>query len=180
MKGPPLIRLLDYLRGHALALTALACSVLALAGASYAAVALPAGSVGTAQLRNGSITPPKFNRSIAGYVRAWAHVSASGHIIAGSPGAIANYNGLSGTTVPGPNYFVGWKKAKLSTHCAAVVTLDSNGPVTSRGSTAEAAIVPGRQSFFPGKTHTAGAVSIIMASSADQNIADNFYVAVLC
>jgi hypothetical protein len=180
MKGPPLIRLLDYLRHRGIALTALGCSIFALAGASYAAIDLPAGSVGTAQLRDGSVTPPKLNRSIGGYVRTWAHVSAAGHIIAGSPGAIANYNGLSGTTVPGPNYFIGWKRAKLSSRCAAVVTLDSNGPTSSRGSTAEATIVPGRQSFFPGKAHTKGAVSVIVASAGDQNVPDNFYVAVLC
>lgn len=37
----------------------------ALGGASYAAVTLPAGSVGDAQLRNGSITPPKLAFPIA-------------------------------------------------------------------------------------------------------------------
>jgi hypothetical protein len=176
-----LLRLVDYLRAHALAVTALGLSVLALAGASYAAIGLPAGSVGTAQLRNGSITPPKFDpKTVGGYVRAWAHVGAGGHIIAGSPGAVANYKGLSGASVPGPNYLVGWKKIKLRTRCAAVVTLDSNGPLTSRGSTAEATIVPGRQAFFPGKTHTTGAVSVIVANAGDQNVPDSFYIGVLC
>ena len=37
---------LDYLRRHAIAILALICSLLALAGASYATLRLPAGSVG--------------------------------------------------------------------------------------------------------------------------------------
>ena len=44
-------RTLDYLRRNALAALALACSLLSLAGASYAAFSLPAGSVGTCQLQ---------------------------------------------------------------------------------------------------------------------------------
>jgi hypothetical protein len=47
---------LSYLRHHHLALLAL---FLALGGTSYAAVALPANSVGTKQLRNKAVTPAK-------------------------------------------------------------------------------------------------------------------------
>jgi len=54
-------RILDYPRRDAIAVTALGCSLLALGGASYAAVNLPNNSVGTAQLRNGAVTPPKLN-----------------------------------------------------------------------------------------------------------------------
>jgi hypothetical protein len=51
------VRILDYLRRNAIALTALGCSLLALGGASYAAMSLPNNSVGTAQLRNGAVIP---------------------------------------------------------------------------------------------------------------------------
>jgi len=156
--------IVEYFRRNAIALTALGCSMLALAGAGYAAVSLPAGSVG----------PPQLNRHlIGGYVRVWAHVSASGKVIAGSPGTRAVYNGLTGTTVPGPNYFVRWSRVKPSSRCAAIVTLDDNGPVSSRGSTAEAAIdLPSRK---PPLT-----ADVIVANAANQNVADNFYIAVVC
>lgn len=85
-------RILDYLRRNAIALTALGCSLLALGGASYAAVSLPSNSVGTAQIRNGSVTPPKLNhRSIGGYVAAWAETNNGCQLVASSGGArIAN------------------------------------------------------------------------------------------
>jgi hypothetical protein len=47
-----LARVIRHGRGHAIAYAALAVSVLSLAGASYAALELPAGSVGAAQIRN--------------------------------------------------------------------------------------------------------------------------------
>lgn len=105
-------RALDYLRRNALAALALACSLLSLAGASYAAFSLAPGSVGTRELHNGavtnrklangSITPPKLNsKSIRGSIRHWASVSQDGRILAGSPGARL--------LVPGPLYYeVGW------------------------------------------------------------------------
>jgi len=79
---------IDYLRRNAIALTALGCSLLALAGGTYAAVSLPAGSVGTRQLRNGSVTPSKLDRRLlGGSIRAWANVNTSYQLIGGSPGA---------------------------------------------------------------------------------------------
>ena len=81
--------ILDYLRRNAIALTALGFSLLALGGASYAAVS---NSVGTAQLRNGAVTPPKLNhRSIGGYVSAWAETNNACQLVASSGGArVAN------------------------------------------------------------------------------------------
>ena len=90
-------RTVDYLRRNALAALALVCSLLSLAGASYAALSLPAGSVGSRQLQNGavtakkiqnrSITPIKFDPStIGGSVRHWAHVSQDGQIHRGQRG----------------------------------------------------------------------------------------------
>ena len=80
----PMRPAIEYVRHHAIAILALICSLLALAGASYASFGLPAGSVGARQLRDNSITPAKFNHKlINGAVRAWAIVAANGHVIAG-------------------------------------------------------------------------------------------------
>ncbi|MGH3266819.1 MAG: hypothetical protein ACRDNS_33115 [Trebonia sp.] len=80
-----MLRLLAYARRNAIAFAAL---FVALGGTGYAAVSLPAGSVGNRQLRNHSITPVKLDRSaIGGYVRYWARVSASGRLIASRPRA---------------------------------------------------------------------------------------------
>ena len=49
-----MLKILTFIRQNAIALVAL---FVALGGTSYAALSLPAGSVGTKQLRNGSVTP---------------------------------------------------------------------------------------------------------------------------
>ena len=78
-------RLLASARSNAIAFAAL---FVALGGTGYAAVSLPAGSVGNRQLRNHSITPVKLDRNaIGGYVRYWARISASGRLIASQPRA---------------------------------------------------------------------------------------------
>ena len=65
-----LTRLLHLIRHNVIALIAL---FVALGGTSYAALNLPAGSVGTPQLKNRSVTASKLNpSSVAGSVRAWA------------------------------------------------------------------------------------------------------------
>lgn len=101
-------RTLDYLRRNALAALALACSLLSLAGASYAAFSVAPGSIGTRELHNGavtsqklaagSITPAKLNtKAIGGSIRHWASVSQDGRLLSGSPGARV--------LVPGPLYY---------------------------------------------------------------------------
>ena len=78
-------RLLNHLRANVIAYLAL---FVALGGTSYAAISLPAGSVGTRQLRNGSITPIKFNSGKVGaYVRAWAVIANGNQVVAGRPRA---------------------------------------------------------------------------------------------
>src|SRR4030081_3918863 len=75
-------RLAGHVRANTIAYIALACS---LGGTSYAALSLPAGSVGARQLQNQSITQMKLDpRSIVGSVRYWASVSAQGKILASS------------------------------------------------------------------------------------------------
>lgn len=72
-------RIVSYLQQHALAAAAFVCSILALAGSSYAAFRI-SGS----QIRNHTINPVKLNpRFINGNVRAWAIVSPNGQVIAG-------------------------------------------------------------------------------------------------
>ncbi len=74
-------RALNHLKSNAIAYLAL---FVALGGTSYAAVRLPAGSVGTRALKNHSVTAIKFDRgSIAGYVADYAEVNGQG--VAGCP-----------------------------------------------------------------------------------------------
>src|SRR5947209_9588062 len=83
IKGGPLTaRILEYLRQHALAAAAFVCSILALAGSSYAAF-----TISGSQIRNHTINPTKFNpRYINGSVRAWAIVAPNGTVIRGKGG----------------------------------------------------------------------------------------------
>ena len=69
---------LNYISHHAIAILALICSLLALAGASYAAITIPKNSVGTAQLKPGAVTPGKLSdKQFGGYVRMFAVVNAN-------------------------------------------------------------------------------------------------------
>jgi hypothetical protein len=81
-----------HLRANTVAYLAL---FVALGGTGYAAISIPAGSVGTRQLRNGavtanklargSVTPAKLDaRSIAGSVVFWAKIVPGGQVIASS------------------------------------------------------------------------------------------------
>jgi hypothetical protein len=81
-------KLIGHLRGNAIGYLAL---FVALGGTGYAAVSIPAGSVGTPQLRNGAVTAKKLNgRSIPGYVAFWARVDGAGQVLASSSPATTN------------------------------------------------------------------------------------------
>lgn len=74
--------IVSYLRRHALAAAAFTCSILALAGSSYAAF-----TISGAQIENHTINPVKLNPKFTnGTVRAWAIVSPNGKVIAGAGG----------------------------------------------------------------------------------------------
>ena len=106
-------RLLNHIRGNAIAYLAL---FVALGGTGYAAVNLPANSVGNRQIRNGAITPVKLDRQlVSGSVRAWAEVSATGRVLAGegSPSVVVQKG--QGST---GHYTVSWKVASLK-RCVA-------------------------------------------------------------
>src|SRR5436305_11785525 len=111
-------RLIHHVRSNAISYLAL---FVALGGTSYAAINLPAGSVGprqlkngavtTSKLANGSVTPKKLDpRQIGGSIVHWATVRQDGRAIAGSHGA-------AGSTGPGHLFFVSWG-ARFSSHCA--------------------------------------------------------------
>ena len=121
-------RVLAYLRHHALAGLALVCSLLSLAGASYAAFRLPGGSVGTRELKNGAVTAAKLDpTSVAASVRAWANLTWSGgwrvkastsdiHVATAAVGEL-----------------VSWRHTRFAGNCMASVTPQRNfGPGAGR------------------------------------------------
>jgi hypothetical protein len=75
-------RVIKHLRTNLIAYLAL---FVALGGTSYAAFQLPAGSVGTRQLRNHSVTPVKFGSNVGAYVGFWAVVGPNGQLLAARP-----------------------------------------------------------------------------------------------
>ena len=78
-------KLLGHLKNNAVAYIAL---FVALGGTSYAAIRLPAGSVGNRQLKNHSVTPIKLDTgTIAGYIRDWVTIGPGGTIIGARPKA---------------------------------------------------------------------------------------------
>lgn len=122
-------KLLAHARSNAIAYLAL---FVALGGTSYAAFSLPAGSVGTRQLRNGavtskkvangSITPAKLDSgAIGGSVRHWAIVtfnSAEPTVIQSSSHATVRRHGVG--------VLVSWGKP-FAARCAAIATVRETG-----------------------------------------------------
>ena len=177
-------RLVQHARSNAVAYLAL---FVALGGTSYAAVEIPRGSVGAAQIRNHSITPVKFNPSeINGSVRAWAIVGADGHVIAGAGKPTV-------TTAPGVpgNYDIHWG-VTLPRTCATVANVDLRSPsptesVPIPGGTTEG-VVAGYVSEVSSGTTTDRAVPSGHISSTGLNILNQagqlanlaFDVAVIC
>jgi hypothetical protein len=149
-------RALSYLANHALPLTALGCALLALGGASYAALTVPPGSVNQRAIRNHAIDPVKFDpRFITGSVRAWAVVSSGGRVIAGG-----GRPHVGSPPIPG-SYEIGWG-VQFKRNCATVATIDAN-----RSPTTEQIAVPGN----PAQRFTAGyAVAASSRSSSGRGV----------
>src|SRR5579884_319716 len=115
-------RAIEYLRHHAIALTALAVALLALGSTSYAAFTIDGH-----QIRNHTIDPVKFDRKfINGSVRAWAVVTSKGRVVAGGGGPH-----VIATVIPG-SFELRWT-AGFSRSCATVATIDpDHSPPTTR------------------------------------------------
>jgi hypothetical protein len=132
-------RIIQHVRSHVIAYLALACGLLALGGAAYAAVQIPPGSVGERQIKNRVIDPVKWDPAFTtGFVRHWAVISSTGSIISTSPGGGSTSTGTGNDVVTWGDAFAGW--------CAPVATV-LGGSVSrpsppSTGAYADARIVP--------------------------------------
>jgi hypothetical protein len=187
-------RLVHHARHHSIAYVALACAMLALAGASYAALQVPVGSVGEPQLRNKVIDPIKLDPTyISGSVRHWASVGSNGQMVSSSN------LGASASTGTG-NYVMTWGDA-FAARCVVIATVQggstkpagtttttsssttsttsttttsttSTTPQNTSGGFANASVTP-----QPG---SATLVAVATYNAAGQPAAEPFSVAVIC
>src|SRR5450755_208949 len=134
-----IVRVISHLRANVIAYVALGFSTLGLGGGAYAAMSLPANSVGSRQIQKHSIDPVKFDpRAIGGSVRDWAQVSAQGAIVSASRRARDNGVALDG------DYVISWGDT-FSTRCVAIATpLATVGLLSASTGFANARIVSAR------------------------------------
>jgi hypothetical protein len=155
---------LDYLRRNAIAITALGCSLLAIGGAGYAAIGLPKGSVGTAQLRDGAVTPSKLNRKlVGGYVRAWAAMNSAGRITASSPKAR-----VVGAPPTDAAYRLKWRGRFPHSHLACVALAAPSGAAAEQ------------QTKAPVEADYMGNGSIFIFYDGPNNSFEGVQVALIC
>jgi hypothetical protein len=117
-------KLVTFVRHNAIALLAL---FVALGGTSYAALNLPANSVGSKQIRNRSITPVKLDpSSIAASVKAWAIVYGDAtSATAGPSSSRVHVQSLA------DGESITWLHQRFSSKCLPMAT--ALGPVQSGG-----------------------------------------------
>jgi hypothetical protein len=109
-------RAVHHVKSNAIAYLAL---FVALGGTSYAAIRLPAGSVGNRALKNHSVSAVKLDRSsIAGYVRDWARIDSNGRIVDSRPTARVVAWRTSGFS---PGGLIRWRKP-IPANCFALAT----------------------------------------------------------
>jgi hypothetical protein len=172
----PMTRVVEYLRHNALAAIALVCSLLSMAGASYAALSLPAGSVGTRQLRNGSVTNSKIARhavtaanldpkSIAGHIADWAQIRANGQVVSSSPRASVF------ATDPARGLFqVSWHRG-IPSSCIAIANPANVAPVLGPATA---------DTFGPNGRGLATSLLVETFNSNGANVPENVNVVVIC
>jgi hypothetical protein len=115
---------MNHLKSNAVAYVAL---FVALGGTSYAALRIPANSVGNRQLKNHSVSADKLDRSsIAGYVRDWATIDSQGRVVASHPKA---HLVIWRQTGPAPGGLISWGHP-IPLACFAQATTDVTPPVS--------------------------------------------------
>jgi hypothetical protein len=166
-------RTLDYLSRHALAAAAFACSILALAGSSYAAFTINGN-----QIVNHTIAPSKFDpKFINGTVRAWAVVDAKGRVLAGAgrPQIAAFALGL---------YEIGWRGVTLPLgQCETSASIDQvqenpSGPGVSL--TTAGFVTASTTGGVLGKRRRTAGTAVQTFNQAGQPTSLGFDVAVIC
>lgn len=146
-----------HLRSQAIAYIAL---FVALGGTSYAALSIPAGSIGTRQLRNGAVTANKLakgavtaanlnSNTLAGHIALWAQIGADGHVISSSPKAMVLKSAVSGTER------VTWSR-RISTKCLALANTANVGPLASATANTTGPFVRRDSTFFVITTFSGG------------------------
>jgi hypothetical protein len=119
-------KLLTHVKRNVVAYLAL---FVALGGTSYAAINLPAGSVGSKQLRNGAVINKKLakgsvgaadldGQTVGGYVRGYVQISALGQILAARPAAKVVVWHTAG---PDPGGTIQWTQ-RMPSSCFAMAT----------------------------------------------------------
>jgi hypothetical protein len=124
-----MIHLLDHARRNAVAYLAL---FVALGGTGYAAINLPADSVGNRQLQDHAIGPVKLNPgTIAASIRAWANVTwDGGWRVQASSSDIRLARTSSGEVIS-------WRHTRFPSNCMASVTPQRNFIVPGGSSSEE-------------------------------------------
>lgn len=156
-------RLVNHIRHNIVGYLAL---FVALGGTGYAAVNLPAGSIGASQIRNHAIAPVKFNHQfINGTVRAWAVVAPNGTVQSSAGSAHVSLSKLTQGS-----YVVTWKRVAVPTQtgCFAVSGLTGTTGPGSSGA------------LLSAESKRTWRVSVVTYGLQGQYLAQNFYVAVVC
>ena len=103
----------------------------ALGGTSYAAMLIPAGSVGNRQLKNHSVSPVKLDGGkTAGYVLDWAQIAAAGIIGSSRPRGARLLRWDATPNSPFPGGSIAWPN-KIPNACFPIVSASgepSSGP----------------------------------------------------